>query len=119
MATQQPAPVQFGNISGLTESAGRNSRWTAREALGGMLGRCEAYTAVHSRLCRSVDIPRKKWLFRRLNRWNVVVSKAEAALRDTVFKCFEDENEPRYSVAGIPRGRFDLTGARTGRLRNG
>jgi len=33
------------------------------------VGRCVSYVNVLVRVCRNVDIPRKKWLFRRLSEW--------------------------------------------------
>lgn len=119
MAAKQQAPVQYGNIPGLGVCRGRDTQWSACEALGGTLGRCCSYVTVHMRLCKSVDIPRKKWLFRRVRRWECeALDKAAAVMNNAQwFYPMDPPQQPWY--AGTLRGQYALTGQPSGRTRLG
>jgi len=109
MATERQTAIQYGHIPGLGECRSRDTFWSAREALGGTLGRCCSYITVHSRLCLSVDIPRKKWLFRRVRRWEcVALDKANEFVNNATWWYPPEAQQPWYAMTGRPTGRARL-----------
>ena len=71
MALKSSAWICDADVPGLEECWARDSDCRCYPLLGGVIVRCYAYALVHRSLCQNVDVPRKRWLFSWLMRWQV------------------------------------------------